>query len=327
MERPFKSFLAEDIENYISKKKTENCWSNTYYENLHYFDNYIHIHYPDSTELTQEMMDWCKPRSTEKGNSCRVRTTAIWNFISYLRDRSKTNIAILRYNTNKHMAFVPHFFSQDELSRFFKECDLYWSDYYMNNRSLYALINMLELPVFFRFLFSTGVRTCEARELKRNDIDFLTGVVNINKSKGVDKHRVVLHESMLNLLRQYDDAIGKVFPNRTYCFPAIGDKPHRAAWEGYHFRNLWPRISSEPARAYDFRHHYATTNISRWENHGFELSGKLLFLSRSMGHKSINSTYGYFHLTPMLVDKLKNNCSRDIEELIPTNINTDNYMP
>ena len=317
MERPFKSFLANDMESFITRKKAENSWSNTYYENLHYFDNYICSHYPESTELTQEMMDWCKPRPTENGNSCRYRTTVIWNFVSYLRCRGKTNISILRCYANVPVEFVPHFFSKDELLRFFKECDIYWYKRYKNQHSLHRLINMLELPVFFRFLFSTGVRTCEARELKRKDIDLLTGVVNIDKSKGVDKHRVALHESILKLLCQYDDAIGKVFPDRVYFFPAAGDKPHRAAWEGYHFRKLWSRISSEPARPYDFRHHYATTNISKWENHGFEFSGKLLFLSRSMGHKNMQSTFGYFHLTPMLTDKLRNTCEKALDELLP----------
>lgn len=137
--------------------------------------------------------------------------------------------------------------------------------------------------------------------------------MNINKSKRVDKHRVVLHESMLKLLCQYDDAIGKVFPGRVYFFPAAGDKPHRTAWKGYHFRKLWSHISSELARSYDFRHHYANTNISKWENHAFEFRGKLLFLSRSMGHKDIQSTFGYFHLTLMLTDKLRNNCGKSLE--------------
>lgn len=184
---------------------------------------------------------------------------------------------------------------------------------------LHRLINMLEFPVFFRLLFSSGMRTCEARELKRSDIDFITGVVNINKSKGVDKHRIVLHESMLTLLLQYDQAIGKVFPDRTYFFPAEGDTPHKASWESYHFRNIWSRISKESARPYDFRHHYACTNISQWKNHGFEFSGRLLFLSRSMGHKNIQSTFGYFHVTPMLTDKLRNNCEKALDELLPSN--------
>ena len=301
------------------EKKAENSWSNTYYENLHYFDTYIHNHYPQSLKLTQEMMDWCKPRPTEKGNSCRCRTTVIWNFVVYLRERGKTNVTIMRNNTNVPVELIPHFFSKCELVHFFKECDIYWKERYMKRRQLCDLINMLEFPVFFRLLFSSGMRTCEARELKRTDVDFQTGIVNIEKSKGIDKHRLVLHESMLSLLNQYNQAIGKIFPKRIYLFPAVGDKPHKAAWEGYHFRNIWPLISKEPARPYDFRHHYATTNISQWENHGFELSGKLLFLSRSMGHKNIQSTFGYFHLTPMLTDKLKRNCEDALSNLLPSN--------
>ena len=319
MERRFKSFLAVEMENFIARKKTENSWSNTYYENLHYFDNYIYTHYPASTELTQVMMDWCKPRSTENGNSTRFRTTPIWNFVSYLRDRDKTDVTILRCCANVPVELIPHFFSKDELSRFFRACDIFWYKCYKSHHTFPRLINMLELPVFFRLLFSTGMRTLEARELKRSDIDFQTGVVNIEKSKGVGKHRVVLHETMLKLLCKYDQTIEKVFPERIYLFPAAGDKPHRAAWEGYHFRNIWTHISQESARSYDFRHHYATTNISQWKEHGFEFSSKLLFLSRSMGHKDIQSTFGYFHLTPMLTDKLRTNCGEAFNELLPSN--------
>jgi hypothetical protein len=58
-------------------------------------------------------------------------------------------------------------------------------------------------------------------------------------------------------------------------------------------------------------------NISKWENHGYELSGKLLFLSRSMGHSNIQSTYGYFHITPMLTDKLKRNTGENFNSLLP----------
>ena len=319
MERPFKSFLAADMEYFIARKKAENSWSHTSYENLHFFDNYIFKNYPDCIKLTQEMMDWCKPRPTENGRSCRTRTTTIWNFVAFLRERDITNVTVCRCNSSVPIEFVPHFFSKDELSRFFKECDIFWKKRYKKQQTFFNLINMIELPVFYRLLFSSGMRTCEARELKKSNIDFLSGVIDIESSKGVDKHRVVLHESMLKLLKQYDKAIEKIFPDRKFFFPAKGDRPHKAAWESHHFRNIWSCISSDPARAYDFRHHYATTNISKWENHGFEFSGKLLFLSRSMGHKDIQSTYGYFHLTPMLTDKLRKNCGEAFNELLPFN--------
>lgn len=111
--------------------------------------------------------------------------------------------------------------------------------------------------------------------------------------------------------------MSKLMPGREYFFPDRNDNARTPAWEGYHFRNVWYRLNTEAACAYDLRSHYAVTNITKWENHGYELSGKLLFLSRSMGHKSIQSTYGYFHITPMLTDKLKRNTENSFNNLLP----------
>ena len=44
-------------------------------------------------------------------------------------------------------------------------------------------------------MFSTGMRTVELRELRRADVDFEHGIININKSKGYGQHRVALHHT------------------------------------------------------------------------------------------------------------------------------------
>lgn len=111
--------------------------------------------------------------------------------------------------------------------------------------------------------------------------------------------------------------MSRLMPERKYFFPDRKGNAHTPAWEGYHFRNIWYKSNTTAARAYDLRSQYAVTNITKWENHGYELSGKLLFLSRSMGHKSIQSTYGYFHLTPMLTDKLKRNTESGFNKILP----------
>ncbi len=41
MKRPFKSFLAPLFEEFILSRQDAGQWCKTYYENLHYFDNYI----------------------------------------------------------------------------------------------------------------------------------------------------------------------------------------------------------------------------------------------------------------------------------------------
>lgn len=165
-------------------------------------------------------------------------------------------------------------------------------DWSLHSRSLQSMLNRLELPVFFRLLYSSGMRTCEARWLKCRNVDFKIGVVEIEKSKGGDQHRVVLHESMLSILKNYDEAMSKLIPEREYFFPDKNGNAHLPTWESYHFGKIWQKSNTGTARAYDLRSQYAVANITKWENHGYELSGKLLFLSRSMGHKNIKSTYG-----------------------------------
>ena len=323
MIRPFKSKFASWLEEFITSRQAANAWCDSYYENLHCFDNYIVKKYADSEDIEEGMLNWCNTRESESGNSCRVRTTVVWNFIEYAKKRGWTTLAVQRNPSYEPCNYLPHFFTTKELHNFLTECDAYMDAVYQKCKSLNNLLNRMELPVFYRLLLSSGMRTCEARWLKRTDIDFKTGVVNIEKSKGADQHRVVLHDSALQILVKYDFSMNKVMPDRKHLFPNRKDDVRRAVWGGYFFRIIWSKISRERACEYDLRSLYAVTNISKWENHGYELSGKLLFLSRSMGHRSIQSTFEYFHLTPMLTDKLKRNTSKNFSSLIPQLPDTD----
>ncbi|NDV84946.1 tyrosine-type recombinase/integrase [Bacteroides sp. 51] len=317
MKRPFNSFLAPKLEEFVLSRQAANRWNTSYNKELHRFDNYIAVNYPDAKILTDEMTSWCNQRLTEKGYSCRTRTAAIWNFIDYARIQKWCDVERRRDLSREASIYVPHYFTSEELSLFFNECDCHFLDLSNRQKSRSNMLNRLEVPVFFRLLLSSGMRTCEARWLKCSDVDFSTGVIEIEKSKGVDQHRVVLHETMLSILQDYNNAMSKLMPGRVHLFPDRNDCSHKPEWESHHFRNIWYKISNERACPYDLRSYYAVANITRWENHGYELSGKLLFLSRSMGHKNIQSTFGYFHITPMLTDKLKRNTEKNFNSILP----------
>lgn len=61
--------------------------------------------------------------------------------------------------------------------------------------------------MFFRLLYSSGIRTNEARLLLRENVDLRRGILDIQYSKGHDQHYIVLHDSMLEIMRRYDAAI------------------------------------------------------------------------------------------------------------------------
>ena len=58
-----------------------------------------------------------------------------------------------------------------------------------------------------------------------------------------------------------------------------------------------PGCGNRP-RAYDFRHHFALSNLNRWITSGVDVNAMLPYLSRYMGHASLASTDYYLHLVP-----------------------------
>jgi integrase len=201
--------------------------------------------------------------------------------------------------------YIPHAFTEIELKNFFAACDN------LPNKTQEQQMRRITIPVFFRLLYSSGIRTYEARMLRTEDVDLVSGVLNIRYSKGHQQHYVVLHDSMLELMNKYDVAIRKYHQNRAYFFPAKNDSFHKRAWVSRNFCALWNRYNNAYATAYELRHHYAIKNIDTWISAGFEFEDKLLYLSKSMGHCNLESTKNYYSLTPGLADIIESQADDD----------------
>ncbi|MBW2651428.1 MAG: tyrosine-type recombinase/integrase, partial [Deltaproteobacteria bacterium] len=219
----------------------------------------------------------------------------------YLRKRGKTNIREPEIPRKERISYIPHAFTETELKKFFYACDNLLGD----PLSRVQRYRRITIPIFFRLLYSSGIRTNEARLLRVEDVDLNQGILNIRCSKGHAQHYVVLHDSMLDIMQQYDGLIRKQYPARTYFFPAGGDAFYTRKWVQRKFRQMWDKYNNTPATAYELRHHYATENINGWMDEGFGFDAKLLYLSKSMGHSKLESTRYYYSLVPGLADILK----------------------
>lgn len=311
----FTSFLAPLMQAYIFYQKASKRWNETSYEpNLISFDRYCKKQYSKATLLFQEMVDgWCQKRSTETNNSCRSRIYVVASFIRYLRKRGKTNVMEPDIPKKERCIYIPHSFTDVELEKFFLACDNLPSVFHTPEQRS----RKITIPVFFRLLYSSGMRTNEARMLKVEDVDLYRGIINIRYSKGHPQHYVVLHDSMLELLKLYDAAIRKQYNHRAYFFPARRNTFHTRAWVQTNFRKLWNKYNSAHATAYELRHHYATENINRWVSEGFGCNAKLFYLSKSMGHSTLESTKYYYSLVPGIADILEEKTRMDFETIVP----------
>lgn len=313
----FISFLAPDLECFVRYRKAGEHWNDiSYMPNLKRFDKYCKNYYPQAEQLTQEMVNsWCAQRESEQNNSCLSRIYAVVSFVRFLRDRGLSNVMDPPIPSFEKRLYIPHPFSREELVRFFEACDNYLPYHHKSRR---ALNNMYSLPVVFRLMYSTGMRTVECRQLLRRNVNLENGVISIENTKGYEQHYVVMHDSMLEIMKDFDCKMQALYPDREYFFCNDDGKCRSRDWIMYHFRILWDSVNTTHATAYELRHNYAVQNINNWINDGFCFNDKLVYLSKSMGHTSVSNTVKYYYsIVPGLADILLERTNAGFEQLIP----------
>ena len=309
----FKSFLSEILDGYVAYRKASGRDSIGYLLNVRHFDRYCIREYPSAKALSQTMVDqWCKKRDTESTNSCISRIYPVLSFLRYAKARGLTDVIIPVAPRSTPRTYMPHAFTVEELQNFFYSCDSINTKY-----GLIGKIQKITGPVFFRLLYSSGMRTTEARLLRREDVNLKNGVISIRYSKGYNQHFVVLHDTMLDLMKKYDAAISKMIPDRIFFFPTSSNKGYHGSWVNRIFRKNWYESNKAGATAYELRHHYAVENINGWIGQGLTTHMRLLSLSKSLGHSNVESTKYYYSLVPGLSEIIEDATGDMFNQIIP----------
>ena len=308
-------FFAPLTESFIAFRKACDRWNELCYgRNLKRFVRHCVEQYPEAAELSQEMIgSWCGKRDTESNNSCRARVYVVGAFVEYLRERGLTDAHGPNLPQKQKCKYIPHAFTEQELANFFRACD----EIEVKANAPIKITRKLTVPVFFRLLYSSGLRTNEARQLRTDCVDLKYGVINISASKGNDQRFVALHDSMLKIMRRYDSAIKEHCPGRQYFFPSLAGGYYRESWLQYNFQQLWLKYNDSRASAYDLRHNYAVENVNRWIGDGFDYYAKLVCLSKSMGHSTLESTKYYVHLVPALAELIEEVSGESFDDIVP----------
>ena len=173
------------------------------------------------------------------------------------------------------------------------------------------------MPVFFRMIYSCGLRPQEARLLKTKDVDLNDGILSIQHSKMDNSRLVPMSSALTARCRNYAVGIG----NCEWFFPGLNGKPMTIGNVYHNFRRfLWKAGISHGGRGkgprvHDFRHTYACHCLKKWVIQDKDLNAYLPVLKTYMGHDSFEDTAYYLRLTadvfPDITIKL-NGCYPDI---------------
>ncbi len=277
---------------------------------------YCRKHY-NEPYLTQTMIDeWWKKRDTETENTNYTRTMHVRHFLNYLISRNLVDIVIPPQITKwTPVIKKPAFMTEEEIANFFRACDETYNDCFNTERYLSAIT----IKTIFRLLYSTGMRPNEARYLSVSDIDWNTGAISINETKGYNHHMVVMCESMLQLMKQYNTHLQKIVPHRTKFFSNLNGEEYSSDWLSNKFHRCWYKYNSSEMVVYGFRHHYAIANINSWIDLGQDESyERLLALSKSMGHSKLKHTLYYYTLIPQYGNIMKSLSEGPLKDIIQT---------
>lgn len=190
----------------------------------------------------------------------------------------------------------PYFFSEEELSAFFRECD----SYYAENPGPRA--RSIIMPVLFRMLYCCGLRPKEARMLPAENVHLDKKYIDILQSKGPKSRRIYISDELAVHLICYNRRVSAVFPERKYFFPRDMEKPYSVQALCYNFGIIWkktfPGWEGSLPRIYDFRHHFAWATINRWAREKTDVNAMIPYLMRYMGHNCMKHTLYYFRFVP-----------------------------
>ncbi len=161
----------------------------------------------------------------------------------------------------------------------------------------------------YAFYAATGMRTAEALQLDRDDVDFGNGVVTIRNTKFGKARYIPLHPSTRGALQRYARDRDRLCRNPQEPSFYLSDTGTRLTNQTVQktFVKLSHRIGlrkkgdSRGPRLLDLRHRFAIQTLVKWHRRGLDVERLLPTLSTFLGHAEIDDTYWYLTATPQLL--------------------------
>ena len=318
MEIAFKSSLRESIVGLLESKRSRGYKYGELNECgiLRRFDSFCVDVGFEGKELPRWLVEkWSERNSGEGAKSRSNRIVVIRQLAIYMISQGKTAyIAESMHFPHNPFPYVP---DENEMTALLKGIDSnmvnrIWSSY--------------SYPVLFRLLLSSGLRISEACQLKKDCVEFFNNdycTINIVDSKGHKDRKIYLSGGIMCILKKYNEKMSFIIPNRKWFFPSDyrpQDGHMTMSTARKHFNLARDAIFSvdqdRKPTVHSLRHAYIIWTIRRWRQEGLDVEKMLPYLSKHLGHSTIQETYSYYnHYNPEFEHVRKD--SKHFDSIIP----------
>lgn len=316
MKHQFNSSFASRMQDFIEQKRALGYPYEESARLLKQFDAMCCERFPAADHLAQEIcLAWAVRKSAEGNNTFRNRLMPVREFARYLNRTGAPAYVLPPDLAKKGPRHIPHIYTESEIAAIWRAADA------ITSKRQFP-IRHLVIPTLLRLLYCCGLRTCEGRKLRVENVDLQRGRLEIVKSKGHKDRLVWMADDVADMCRDYHAKVESIMPGRELFFPDSQGRLYTKEWLQKTFRRLKVKADIEqsgehPPRLYDFRHTFATHRLYQWLREGKDVSAMLPYLSAYMGHAQISDTYYYIHLVPGLLKTMSGKDYAAFAKLLP----------
>ncbi len=246
--------------------------------------------------ITKELCDlWCRKRTYETVTNQASRISIMRVFCRYLNDIGIPAYIPPKGITKKRIRYDAHIYTDEELQSFFNAVDKSKS---VPDSCPYRSDVM---PVFFRILYTSGMRVSELRLARIRDINLEEGYINVHEAKNHKERLIPIHPLLIIKCKELKEKIHVTSPDDEYFFMILPGKPMTLGNVYKNFRRYLEQAgishTGKGPRIHDFRHTYCVNLLRKWTDEGKDLIAYLPYMRTMLGHESFEETAYYLKLT------------------------------
>lgn len=299
-ENKFESIFKNEFKNYLEFKLSNGYSIQSFYYIFH-FDKFLKDNNYDKDYIDKEIVYKYYESSLKQTKNSKIER--LIHIIPFLKHLNTIGIkAYIPTNIGKKSKPTPYVLTYDEIQTLFKTLD----NYFKNRKNNYY---NYEYPIFFRLLYTTGMRINEACNLKLEDVNVSEKYIQVNKAKNNKNRLVYLSNSMANILLKYIYKL-KSMVTSNWLFPSSkAETPiHKTNADGIFNKIVALANIGNPKHhpvPHSLRHSYVVHKIDSWVKEKKDFNLLMPYLSKQLGHSSINETYYYYHTISSNFNHLK----------------------
>lgn len=290
----FKSYFAENINNYINLKLKTNRKFNTEIRELKRFDEFLQEE--NITFINNEIIDkWVNKNKNWSINTKARNINIIKNFCIYLKNNNIQNYTFNKKGYKPKRRFKPYIFSHEEIKKIVYYADNYYSRHYFQMKYIMSFL--------IRLLYGTGMRLGETLNILKENIDIDNGIIKLINTKNNEERLIVLTDDLIIHLKNY---LKKMNENSKYLFYNYSkNKLVHSTIENAFYKILKKaniKRTNQGPRVHDLRFTFITHSFDKYVKTGKDATVFLPILMTYVGHKSIQATEYYLKSTSESLD-------------------------